>query len=118
VTGIVRVDLSGVDAVRFKSTLGGDFPLGDETQRRKVYSIRAPQGTEARFLTVIEPYEDKPMVRSAGASSADSLRVELADGRVQEISLKNFNGSGKDIEATLTESRDGKVVRTETTAKD
>src|ERR1019366_8733969 len=29
----VCVDLSGVNAVRFKATLGGDFPMGDETQR-------------------------------------------------------------------------------------
>jgi hypothetical protein len=116
--GIVSVDLSGVNAVRFKATLGGDYPLGDETQRRKFYDIRGPEGTEARFLTVIEPYEDKPMVKSAVATNADSLRVELADGRVQEISLKHFDGSGKDIVVTLTESRGGKIVRTETTAKD
>ena len=112
--GIVRVDLSGTAAVSFKALLGGDFPLGDETQRRKVYSSRAPEGSEARFLTIIEPYEDNPMVKSAKALSADSLRVELADGRVQEISLKNFNGSGKDIEVSLVETKDGQPVRTET----
>jgi hypothetical protein len=116
VNGLVHVDLSGLDAVRFKTTLGGDFPLGDETQRRKVYAVRAAAGTETRFLTVIEPYEDQPMVKSAVATSADSLRIELGDGRVQEISLKNFDGDGKDIVATLTEWRDGKIVRTETTA--
>jgi hypothetical protein len=117
VNGLVRVDLSGVNAVRFKSTLGGDFPMGDETQRRKVYAVRAADGTEARFLTVIEPYEDQPMVKSAVATSADSLRVELADGRMQEITLKNFDGSGRDIVAELSESRDGKIVRQESTAK-
>jgi len=117
VAGIVRVDLSGTDAVRFKATIGGDYPLGDESQRRKVTAIRAPQGDEARFLTVIEPYEDQPVVKSAVATSADSLRVELTDGRVQEITLKNFDGSGKDITAELVESKDGKVLRQESTAK-
>ena len=111
--GLVRVDLSGVNAVRFKATLGGDYPLGDETQRRKVFAVRAPDGNQARFLTVIEPYENQPMVKSAVATSADALRVELADGRVQEISLKNFDGSGKDIEVNLVESRSGQVVRRE-----
>ena len=113
VNGLVRVDLSGVNAVRFKATLGGDYPLGDETQRRKVFAVRAPDGNQARFLTVIEPYENQPMVKSAVATSADALRVELADGRVQEISLKNFDGSGKDIEVNLVESRSGQVVRRE-----
>jgi hypothetical protein len=118
VTGLVHVDLAGLDAVRFKATLGGDYPNGDETQRRKVYAIRAATGSEARFLTVIEPYEDKPMVKSAMATSADALRVELADGRVQEISLKNFEGDGKDIVAELVESKDGQVLRRETTTGD
>jgi hypothetical protein len=117
VNGIVRVDLSGVKAVRFKAVLGGDYPLGDETQRRKVYAIRAPDGKEARFLTVIEPYEDKPMVKSAVATSADSLRVELADGREQEITLNNFEGDGQNINFELIESRDGKIIRRETTAR-
>jgi hypothetical protein len=117
IAGIVRVDLSGVNAVRFKATIGGDYPLGDESQRRKVTAIRAAQGDQARFLTVIEPYENEPVVKSAVALSADKLRVELADGRVQEITLKNFDGSGKDIVAELVESRDGKETRRETTTQ-
>jgi len=117
ISGIVHVDLSGVNAIRFKATLGGDYPLGDESQRRKVTAVRAPPGSEARFLTVIEPYENQPVVRSAVATSADSLRVELTDGRVQEITLKNFDGSGKDIVAELVERQDGQILRKESTAK-
>jgi hypothetical protein len=113
----VRVDLSGVNAARFKATIGGDYPLGDESQRRKVTAIRAPQADQARFLTVIEPYEDQPVVKSAVALSADKLRVELADGRVQEITLNHFDGSGQDVSFDLVESRDGKILRQETTAK-
>jgi hypothetical protein len=51
------------------------------------------------------------------ATSADSLRVELTDGRVQEITLKNFDGSGKEIVAELVESKDGQILRKESTAK-
>jgi hypothetical protein len=114
--GIVRVDLCGIDAVRFKATLGGDYPLGDEAQRRKTYAIRVPgKATEARFLTIIEPYEDKSVVRKAEALSADRLRMELADGRVQEITIQNLTGSGKDIRVSITETRDGGASRTEDT---
>ena len=115
--GVVRVDLTGLKAVRFKSVIGGDYPLGNEAQRRKVYAIRAASGSEARFLTVIEPYEDHPVVKSAVASSADTVRVELLDGRIQEITLKNFTGSGPDIEAEIVESKDGQVLRQESTAR-
>jgi hypothetical protein len=113
---LVRVDLSGADAVRFKSTLGSDYPPGNEAQRRKVYAVRAADGTEARFLTIIEPYEDKTVVKSAVALSADKLRVELADGRTQEISVKNLDGSGSDIAVEITESKDGQVQRRESTS--
>lgn len=57
------------------------------------------------------------MVKSAVTTGADSLRVELADGRVQEIALKNFDGDGQGIVAEITESRDGRVLRRERTGK-
>ncbi|HEY8903759.1 MAG TPA: hypothetical protein VIM48_08625, partial [Chthoniobacterales bacterium] len=112
--GFVRVDLSGIDAVRFKAVLGSDYPPGPESQRRKVLAVRS-QGKEARFLTVIEPYEANAMVQSAEALGPDKLRVTLADGRVQEISIQNFTGSGRDISVSITESRGGSVVRSEQT---
>jgi hypothetical protein len=112
-SAFVRIDLSGIEAVRFKATLGGDFPLGNEAQRRKVYVVRAPIGTEARFMTVIEPYESKSVVKSAIALSADKLRVELTDGRVQEIEIANFTGTGKDITVRLAETKDGRPIRNE-----
>jgi hypothetical protein len=114
----VRLDLTALNAVRFKATLGSDYPLGNEAQRRKTFAVRAAKGTEARFLTVIEPYENQPVVKSAVAASSDSLRVELTDGRVQEITLKRFDGSGRDIVAEITESKGGQVVRRETTGKE
>lgn len=109
----VRVDLSGIDAVRLKMVVGSDYPLGDESQRRKVYGVR-DEGTSSRFLTVIEPYEDKPAIKSAVAVNGDLMRVELVDGRVQEISLKNLEGDGSNIQITLVESRDGATTRGET----
>jgi hypothetical protein len=115
-SGLARVDLSGAHAARFKAVLGGDYPPGPEAQRRKVYAVRAAVGNEARFLTVIEPYDEQPVVKSATALSADKLRVELNDGRVQEIELKNFDGAGTNIVAQLTETRDGTVLRQEATA--
>jgi hypothetical protein len=110
--GLVRLKLAGLDAVKFQATLGGDYPLGDESQRRKVYAVRS-KGTEARFLTVIEPRETKPMVKSAIALDSDKLRVELNDGRVQEIAIKNLEGTGSDITVTVNETKAGETLRKE-----
>ena len=109
----VRVDLGGLSAARFRCVLGGDFPVGDETQRRKTVAIRS-KGTEARFLTVIEPFESERVVKRAEAVSADRLRVELIDGRIQEIEFTNLIGTGRDIGVRMTETKDGKELRAET----
>ncbi|HEV2435869.1 MAG TPA: hypothetical protein VG077_07715 [Verrucomicrobiae bacterium] len=112
--GVIRISLAGQGAVRFKATLGADYPFGDESDRRQIFDVRS-RGTEAQFLTVIEPYDKQLMVKSAVALSPDKLRVELADGRVQEISIHNFAGDGTNIWVSLTETKDGRVLRTETT---
>jgi hypothetical protein len=113
---IVRIDLSGVNAARLQSTLGADYPVGDESQRRKVIALRSV-GNEARFITVIEPFEEKRMVKSAVATGESTLRVELNDGRVQDIQIAGLDGDGKNISATISESRDGKLLRSETTTQ-
>lgn len=110
----IRIDLSNIKAARLTCILGGDYPLGDETQRRKTVAQRIV-GKQARFLTVIEPFESTRAVVRADAVSADKLRVELTDGRVQEIQLDNMEDDGQAINATITEFRDGKVIRHETT---
>jgi hypothetical protein len=112
---VLHVDLRGRDAVRFKAVLGGDFPVGDETQRRKTYALKV-RGREARFLTIIEPYENAAVVKSAGATGADGLRVELSDGRTQEITIKRLDGSGRDIAVEMVETRAGAAARTEKTS--
>jgi hypothetical protein len=112
--GVIRISLAGKNAVRFKAALGGNYPFGNESQQRRVYAIRS-HGTAASFLTVIEPYEDKPMVTSAVALSADKLQVELADGRVQEITIKNLEGSGKNIGVSIVETKHGEPARSENT---
>ena len=115
--GIVSVELSGLHAARFKAVLGSDYPPGPEEQRRKVYAIRVAGESEARFLTLIEPYENTAAVKSAEASSAGKVRVELTDGRVQDLEIHNFEQGGG-IYVTMVESRDGKTVRQESTASD
>ncbi|HEU5396369.1 MAG TPA: hypothetical protein VFV81_04325, partial [Verrucomicrobiae bacterium] len=114
---VIRIPIAGKGVSRFKAVLGADYPLGDETDRRKVFAIRST-GTEAHFLTVLEPYEKTPMIKSATATGPDRLRVELADGRVQEITIQNLDGDGHDLGVRIVETRDGQVVREESTGKE
>ncbi len=111
---VISISLAGKQAARFRATLGGDFPFGDESQRRKVYCIRST-GDQARFLTLIEPYDRNPMVTSAIASGPDALHVELADGRAQDIKIDNLDADGKQIVVSINESKGGKPLRAEST---
>ncbi len=110
---VISIDLTGLNAVRFQGVVGGDWPVGDEGQLRKVCDVQCT-GTSARFLTLIEPYELTPMVLKAAATSPDSLRVELADGRTQQIDISGFDQSdGSATNVTITETKGGQTVRTE-----
>ncbi|MFR9534599.1 MAG: hypothetical protein SNG49_07140 [Rikenellaceae bacterium] len=112
----IVVDLSGVEVASFEAIIGGDFPLGDETQRRRTLNVRA-EGNDARFLSVIEPYEAESVVKSVKAESADKLIVELIDGRVQEITIENLEGDGENITIEVKEYKNGVLLREEKTQK-
>ena len=114
--GTITVYLSGMEVVAFKATAGGDFPMGDESQRRKTMAVRSV-GNEARYVAVVEPYETESVIQSVTASSANELRVELVDGRVQEILLVDLDHEANDrIQIHVKEFKDGKLIREETTS--
>lgn len=111
---IITIDLNGLNAIGFKAVLGSDFPLGNETARRKTYAVRA-KGKTARFLNVIEPFEKKSVIKEVEAIDADHLKVTLMDGRVQEISIANFEAEKGSAQIAVKESKNGKIIRQEQT---
>ena len=111
--GNITVDLSGIDAVRLTAVIGSDYPPGDESQRRKTYAVRS-QGTDGTFLTLIEPYEIQPVVKSASATGPGTIRVELTDGRVQQIDIQQLDGDGKSLGIKLQEIKGDQILGTET----
>ncbi len=114
--GTVTIDLSGIDAVSFKAKLGGDFPLGDESSRRKTIAART-QGKETRYLSVVEPFETESIIKSVTAISANELVVELVDGRTQEITISGLESDNKNITVSTKEFLDGELIRKEITTK-
>jgi hypothetical protein len=111
----IAFDLSSLNAVRLKAVVGGDWPIGDESQLRKVCDVQYT-GTSANFVTLVEPYESASTISSAVATSPNVVRVGLIDGRSQEIrvsGLDSENATG--LVATITEFRGGRVSRVEST---
>lgn len=107
-------DLSNLQATRLKTVIGGDYPLGDEAERRITFGVRtdAPQ---ARFLTVIEPYEKESLVQSVTASSADELIVKLKDGREHCLYFFGMEDEGNKFGVKVQEWKEGRLVREEKT---
>lgn len=112
--GVLSIDLSRLNAVRFKATIGGDFPLGEADQVRKTISYRIT-GKEARYLTVLEPYETKSLVKKVTATGAGELMVELTDGRVQRIRIAGLDSKEGKVKVSIEEEKEKKVVRSEET---
>jgi hypothetical protein len=112
--GIITVDLSGMEAVQFIAGVGGDSPVGDESQVRKTVSFRT-NGKETAFLTVIEPYESRKMVKNVKALDANTLEVELNDGRIQRIKIEGLNSFDGKTNVSIQEVKNDKVLREENT---
>lgn len=112
--GRITIDLTGLDATTFKAKLGGDFPLGDESSRRKTLAVRS-KGKETRYLSVIEPYETESVIKSVTAKSANQLIVELLDGRIQEINIENLESNSEKINVAVKETLNGIIIREEKT---
>ncbi|MCP4192293.1 MAG: hypothetical protein GY768_16905 [Planctomycetaceae bacterium] len=115
--GVITIDLKSLNAKTLHVTIGADYPYGTEKlkEHRYVHGSRV-KGRWARFLTVIEAYQDSTRVKHVKASSANQLKVQLADGTEQELLIQGFEGNGSNIAITLTESKDGKLIRTESTS--
>lgn len=113
VTGKITVDLSGLDVVRFEAKIGSDYPLGDETERLKNMVVR-DKGEKARYLAVVEPYENESVIASVEAKNENELTVTLTDGRVQEITIADLESEDGAVKVSVRELKGGKVIREET----
>ena len=114
--GAITIDLAGMNAVAFKAELGGDYPMGDESNRRKTLAVRTA-GKTTRYLSVIEPYEKESAIKSVKAKSANELVVELTDGRVQEIMIAELDGKSGKAKVSVRELQNGKLIREEKSYK-
>jgi hypothetical protein len=111
----IRIKLAGLDARRFEACIGGDYPPGDESQLRKWHAVRV-RGKSARFISILEPFEDSRRVASAEAQDENTVTVSLADGSVQVITISGFEDVQADIRVNFTGRQDG-TATTETTVR-
>jgi hypothetical protein len=108
--GIIQVNLSGLNAVRFIGLIGADAFPGDEEQRRMTYGVRS-RGVVGRFITVVEPFEKEAVIESVSADDENTVKVHLRDGRVQLITVRHIDKA--DVSIAISEYRDGQLIRQE-----
>jgi hypothetical protein len=108
--GVISIDLSSLDAVRFVGLIGADAFPGDESQRRKTYAVRV-KGRIVRYVTVVEPFESENMIVSVEAISENMVEVTLKDGRRQVVAVNNIEHD--DVTVSIVEYEDGQIVRQE-----
>lgn len=108
---VITVDMRGLDAVSFHAEIGGDYPLGDGRDRRRLISQRKRAKT-AHFISVMELYEKDSMIASVEAIGDSAVRVALRDGRVQEVSVHGLDKGIDDV--IIKEIKNDVLVRKET----
>lgn len=113
---VISLDLTDLMAVRFRSAVGGDYPVGEEEGRRRTTAIRQ-YGRTASWVTILEPVEKEHQIKSVKAASADKLEVEMKDGRTIVIQVKGLDGKEAEIQVIVREYRDGKKIREESCGK-
>jgi hypothetical protein len=109
---VITVSLSGMNAVRFVSDIGSDYPVGDESDRRRFVAQRK-RGKQAGFISILEPHEKDRMIKHTEYVSNNKIAVELADGRKQIVEVLNMD-TGEKICVKVSEYVNGECVRTET----
>lgn len=113
---VISIDVSNLDAVKFEGCIGGDYPLGDGSKQRKFISERK-YAKKASFISVVELYENDSKVKSVSPLSENSVRVELKDGTVQEITVSNLD-KGVDISTQLKEYKNNTLIFNEESVKE
>ena len=83
---VIYLDLTGLSALRFRSVIGGDYPVGEESGRRRTIAVRQ-HGKKASWITVLEPVEKEHLIKRVKAESAEQLEVSLKDGRTIVIQI-------------------------------
>lgn len=107
-------DLSNLGAVRLKTVIGGDYPVGDEAERRITLGVRT-DGSQASYLTVVEPYEKERVIESVTAPTADSVIVTLKDGREHRFYLSGLEHDENRLAVKMEVWESGKMIREERT---
>ncbi|MDF7798589.1 hypothetical protein P4C99_03895 [Pontiellaceae bacterium B1224] len=110
--GTITIDLTKLNAARFKAFVGGDYPLGNEAERRKSLSFRTT-GKQTQYLTVVEPFEAESVIAKVTADSANEVTVELKDGRTHKLSFQGLE-KGENLQVLVKEFKGGELVREET----
>ncbi|ASA21662.1 hypothetical protein [Paenibacillus donghaensis] len=110
---VISVNLEGLQAVRFVGLIGADAFPGEEAQRRMTYGIQT-HGKLGRFITIVEPYESQQMIHSVQAADPNTVRVELIDGRTQEITVNDIESGYCSL--LLREYRNGILITEELAA--
>lgn len=90
--GVLEYDLAGIRAVGLTGIVGVDNFPGDESQRRRTYGV-AQRAVYGRFITVIEPHEGTAKIASVEGLSENRVRVRYQDGRWQEITAEDMDGT-------------------------
>jgi hypothetical protein len=111
----VYLDIHTVLDGSMKMAIGTYQSKSEQAEARRKTLLFRNKGKEFRFLSLVEPYLEKPVVKTFSVNKDGAIVVNLQDGRTQTIEIGNFEGDGQNIQVKMTETQGSKILRSENT---
>lgn len=83
--GRLLFNVEGLKLSKIDVAIGGDYPLGDESDRRRMLSFRK-RSSAAEFVTVLEQFDEQPVIKELSYEKG-SIIVTKADGTVDIVTI-------------------------------
>ncbi len=110
---VITVNLNGIGADKFVAKIGADHIDGWNADEIKTLQFRS-KGTTFKRISVLEPYQGSPQIKSARLLANDTLSIELENGIVQEMRINELaSRPTDDISVNFAQLRGGHVISTE-----
>ncbi|MFV0502350.1 MAG: hypothetical protein ACK5LT_00030 [Lachnospirales bacterium] len=114
--GKVKIDLEGLDAVTFRSEIGGDYPVEDEDGHRRTIGINK-KGKEVNYVTLMETSEKQHLIKTVKAISHKKIIVNTTDNRRIVIEVLGLDSISGKITVSIEEWENGVLLRKEVSVK-
>ncbi len=110
---VIRINLNDTATDKFVAYIGADHIDRWNDHERKTLQFRS-KGKSFKRISILEPYQGSPQIKSARLLANDTLSIELQNGLVQEMRINEIaSRPTDDISVSFAQLKDGNIISTQ-----